>query len=58
MGILYRLVISDLKRLIEFLAFMIPAVCGGIVFASPYILHEILKVDERMNQTAEVEVEP
>ena len=39
-------------------AFMIPAVCGGIVFASPYILHEILKVDERMNQTAEVTVEP
>ena len=37
---------------------MIPAVCGGIVFASPYILHEILKVDERMNQTAEVTVEP
>ena len=42
----------------DILAFMIPAVCGGIVFASPYILHEILKVDERMNQTAEVDVEP
>jgi len=41
-----------------FIAFMIPAVCGGIVFASPYILHEILKVDERANQTADVTIEP
>ena len=49
--------ISD-QMINHFLAFMIPAVCGGIVFASPYILHEILKVDERMNQTAEVTVEP
>ena len=41
-----------------FIAFAIPAVCGSIVSASPYILHKIMKVDDIKNTTLDSQPEP